>query len=172
MVFSEDFLTKIAVLNLEEKFEFQDLIRSFLKDFHRMIKMNQHLKKIIKTSLSMNDSLDLNQSIRNFTAETCLIFDCFQAKIFIVDEINKEFWTKNAKEGLERISFDQGDVLSHTMKLKKVLKIDDWKKSQFVNINSRQFSIKTMVCSPIVDNKGKIIGFYSSNLLKFSFDSW
>jgi len=158
LVFSEDFIIQFAQSPIEEKFDFQDLLRSFLKDFHRMIKMNQHLKTIIRTSLSMNETLDLEQSIRNITSEACVILECHQADIYIVDDLNKEFWSKNIKGELERVPFDRG-VLSCTMKIGNILKIDDWKNSQYRENDSQHFhNIKNLICSPITDSKGKIIG--------------
>lgn len=156
-MFSEEFLPEFTQSSLEDKFEFQDLIRSFLKDFHRMIKMNQHLKRIIKTSISMNESLDLDKSLEKISSEASIILNCLQTNIYIVDEKNHEFWTKKTKGGLERIGFSLG-VLSHTLKIKKVLRIDDWKNSQFADIDKQFFKYKTMICSPINDSKGNIIG--------------
>jgi len=59
---------------------------------------------------------------------------------------------------LERVPFDRG-VLSCTMKIGNILKIDDWKNSQYRENDSQHFhNIKNLICSPITDSKGKIIG--------------
>ena len=105
----------------------------------------------------MNETLELDQSIKNITSETCKILECLQSNIFIVDDLNKEFWTKNGKEGLKRFAFDRG-VLASAMKVGKGLKIDDWKTSQYRETDNQHFNIKNMICSPITDSKGKIIG--------------
>lgn len=107
----------------------------------------------------MNETLELDQSIKNITSETCKILECLQSNIFIVDDLNKEFWTKNDKGGLKRFAFDRG-VLASAMKIGKGLKIDEWKTSQYRENDNQHFNIKNMICSPITDSKGKIIGCY------------
>jgi len=68
--------------------------------------------------------------------------------------LNKEFWSKNIKGELERVPFDRG-VLSSTMKIGKIEKIDDWKNnSQYRENYSQHFNLKNLICSPITDSKG------------------
>ena len=123
-----------------------------MKDFHRILKINQNLKRIIKTSLFLSSSLDLDESLKNIHNEASSILNCQKVKVFILDEYKKEFWNKVGTE--ERIEWNNG-ILGHVRKMEKMLKIDEWKKCQFFDGKT---NIKTMICAPILDNKGKIIG--------------
>lgn len=134
-----------------------------------MIKLNQHLKRIIKSSLEINEFLSLNQCVDKINAETSLIFECSYSNLYIVDEINREFLTKNKKNNETlRINFKNGNddetVLDHVYKLGKAIKIDELKKSRFSENETN--AAKNMICSPITDKKGKIIGIHF-NLLHF-----
>lgn len=164
-MFSEDFLFIFLQSSQQEKSRFQDLTRTFLKDFHRMLKMNQQLKRIIKTSLEINDSLALNQCFQRISSECAIILECSQAEIFIIDENRREYWTKSLRnQEIDRIPFrnlegsqEEEGILDHVWKSGKVLKVENVKKSDFFEKNSS--FLKSVVCSPVNDEKGKTIGF-------------
>lgn len=166
MVFSEHFLFSFLQSSGQEKSHFQDLTRTFLKDFQRMLKMNQQLKRIIKTSLEINDSLALNQCFQRISSECAIILECSQADLFIIDESRGEYWTKSQRnQEIERIPFKNPEnsqenegILDHVWKTGKVLKVENLKKSDFVEKNSA--FMKNVVCSPVNDEKGKSIGWF------------
>jgi hypothetical protein len=50
-------------------------------------------RKLIKVMIKINNCLEMNEIFTTISAETCKIFDCDRATVFLLDKNTNELWT-------------------------------------------------------------------------------
>jgi sigma-B regulation protein RsbU (phosphoserine phosphatase) len=125
----------------------------------------QRLEALINASKILNTTLDLEKLLALILDLAIKNLKAVRGTIYLIDPIRKELWSKVLKgKDLVEIRLPIGTGISgHVAKTGKTINLKDaWKDKRFFSgFDLRTgFQTKTMLCMPMRDRKGKIIGVF------------
>lgn len=129
---------------------------------HRQIK---RLEELVNASKILNSTLDLDKLLALILDLATKNLKGTRGTIYLIDAERKELWSKVLKgKNLVEIRLPIGTGISgHVAKTGKTINLKDaWKDKRFFSgFDLRTgFQTKTMLCMPMRDRKGKIIGVF------------
>jgi len=136
----------------------------------------RRLEALINASRILNSTLDLDELLTLILDLATKNLKAARGTIYLIDADKKELWSKVVKgKELVEIRLPIGTGISgHVAKTGKTVNLKDaWKDKRFFSgFDLRTgFQTKTMLCMPMRDRKGKIIGvFQILNKVRGSFD--
>ena len=105
--------------------------------------------------------MGLAGALSQIVDEICDILNCDRASVFILDEMNRELWTKVAKGTKTiRIPMDKG-IVGHAVTTRKLINIEDAYQTEMFNkeIDKKtNYKTKSILCIPMQDQFGNVIG--------------
>ena len=125
----------------------------------------RRLESLIDASDKLNSALDLNQLLRIILELATRNLNADRGTIYLIDQEKKELWSKVLKgRELVEIRLPVGTGIAGTVaKTGKTINLKDaWKDRRFFSgFDLRTgFQTKTMLCMPMRNRKGKIIGVF------------
>ena len=125
----------------------------------------RRLESLIDASDKLNSALDLNQLLRIILELATRNLNADRGTIYLIDQEKKELWSKVLKgRELVEIRLPVGTGIAGTVaKTGKTINLRDaWKDRRFFSgFDLRTgFQTKTMLCMPMRNRKGKIIGVF------------
>ena len=136
----------------------------------------RRLEALINASRILNSTLDLDELLTLILDLATKNLKAARGTIYLIDTEKKELWSKVVKgKELVEIRLPIGTGISgHVAKTGKTVNLKDaWKDKRFFSgFDLRTgFQTKTMLCMPMRDRRGKIIGvFQILNKVRGSFD--
>lgn len=138
------------------------LIKSLDHDTRFLINFVDKLVKLIKCLQHLNSFLTANESIDYLIEVICPLMECDRASVFLIDESTGELWSKKAKgtSGQIRIPYGTGIVGAAIVEGKTINIPDAYEDKRFnKNVDiMNNYRTKTILCVPLKDKKGKILG--------------
>ncbi|HTY36946.1 MAG TPA: GAF domain-containing SpoIIE family protein phosphatase [Bacteroidota bacterium] len=136
----------------------------------------RRLEALVNASKILNSTLDLEKLLTLILELASKNLNASRGTIYLIDQERKELWSKVLKgRNLVEIRLPVGTGIAGTVaKTGKTINLRDaWKDKRFFSgFDLRTgFQTKTMLCMPMKDRKGKIIGvFQILNKIAGSFD--
>ncbi|CAG9328965.1 unnamed protein product [Blepharisma stoltei] len=132
-------------------------------EFGKLVNLSLKLKRLFKAFRKFCNAELLDDLIEFFISETKEILDCDKATVYVVDELNRELWTRSSKgDGAKRIRIpiDRGIAGYCAMTGASVNVIDAYKDARFDNSLDIEdnYKTKSVLALTIRDNVGNIIG--------------
>jgi len=134
-----------------------------LKLYQKLLADHQKMAILFDISISMSRTLDLDTLFIKIVDKISEVLHAERSSLFLVDAETGELWSKVAQQSeIREIRFpaEQG-LAGYVIRAGHILNIEDaYKDSRFLPIVDRQtgFHTKTVLCAPIINRKGKIIG--------------
>jgi sigma-B regulation protein RsbU (phosphoserine phosphatase) len=125
----------------------------------------QRLESLIDASKMLNSTLNLNKLLKLILELATQNLDAERGTIYLVDHERKELWSKvlKGKELVEiRLPVGTG-IAGHVAKSGKTVNLEDaWKDKRFYSGYDMRtgFKTKSMLCMPLKNREGKIIGVF------------
>ncbi len=63
-------------MKFDEQIKFNDALKCLLRDFSRMMRLTVKLKKVIKSTTKMTNSVLLDEALGTIITETCQTLNC------------------------------------------------------------------------------------------------
>jgi phosphoserine phosphatase RsbU/P len=125
----------------------------------------KRLEALINASKILNSTLDLDKLLMLILDLATKNLKAARGTIYLIDQERKELWSKVLKgKNLVEIRLPVGTgIAGHVAKTGKTINLKDaWKDKRFFSgFDLRTgFQTKTMLCMPMRDRKGKIIGVF------------
>ena len=130
-----------------------------------MHKQLQQLEHLIEAAKILNSSLDLDQLL-TFNLETALrLIQCDRGTLYLVDEVKNELWSKvlKASEIIEiRLPLGKGIAGNVAITGEIYNNSDVYSDEKFDRLVDQKtgYKTKSMLCVPVKDRSGKIIGVF------------
>jgi adenylate cyclase len=159
---SELFRERITILSDFELEEILWIFRAIFVDLKNQLGVIEKIKKLIRCSQSMDISLPITEAIEKIVELICEIVSCDRATVFMLDEETGFLWSKVAKgsQGTIRIPKNKGIVGSVVTTGEKIVIEDAYSDPRFNQEVDKKtnYRTKTILCVPIRDSSGNIIG--------------
>ena len=140
-----------------------DVITSVSREYQELIKLIARIQDFLKSSLSLVDSVLLQDSTMVLIANTCNILNCERASLFIYDRESDKLilgTSKGLKKNEIKVPKDKGIVGAVFMSGER-LKIDDvYLDARFNKEVDKKTNYRTrnMLCFPLKDKDGETFG--------------
>jgi len=158
---SEIFKKQINKMDDAELEEIMFIISAVIKDFSVLINAIHHLKKLYHSSLSLNKKLNVVDAFDSISEIIINLLNCDRGYAFLMDDSASELWSKISKGSVMiRLPISKG-ISGSVAKTGKNENIEDayedirFDKDYDIKNN---YNTKTILCVPIKDNSGQIIG--------------
>eukprot|EP01022_Parablepharisma_sp_SALTPOND_P022061 TRINITY_DN4427_c0_g1_i1.p1 TRINITY_DN4427_c0_g1~~TRINITY_DN4427_c0_g1_i1.p1 ORF type:complete len:346 (+),score=34.32 TRINITY_DN4427_c0_g1_i1:464-1501(+) len=137
------------------------LIKALMHDSKCLFKFIEKLVKLVKCLQHLNTFITADESIEYLVNVICPLTGCDRASVFLIDETTGELWSKKAKgAGTIRIPYGTG-IVGAAIITGKIINIPDAYKDTRFNKNvdiQTNYRTKTILCVPLHDKKGKVVG--------------
>lgn len=135
----------------------------YYKQNSRLKRENRKLKKLLNVSKSIMKEMKLEMLLQSIMEKVTLVMDADRSTLFLIDESTEELWSKVAQgENLKEIRFPIGmGIAGYVAKSGDTLNIKDAYNDNRFNkeIDKKTgYRTKTILCMPIKNTSGKIIG--------------
>ncbi len=137
-------------------------MRTLTHDSRLMVEFTHKLVHLIRGLQHLNVFLTADESIDYLVDVVCPLVDCDRASVFLLDEATGELWSKKAKGAAEtiRVPWNSG-IVGAVVTSGKMVNIEDAYEDPRFNRSvdlKTNYRTKTILCVPLRDRKGKIVG--------------
>ncbi|MFO7559800.1 MAG: GAF domain-containing protein [Desulfobacterales bacterium] len=147
-----------------------------LKLYQKLLADHQKMAILFDISMSISRTLNLDTLFAKIVDKISEVLHAERSSLFLIDSETGELWSKVAQQSeIKEIRFpaEQG-LAGYVIRTGKILNIENaYKDPRFLPIVDRQtgFQTKTVLCAPIINRQGEIIGATEAiNKKKGNFD--
>ncbi|EAR87759.3 GAF domain protein (macronuclear) [Tetrahymena thermophila SB210] len=113
IILEEDlFIQQVKQLEYLGMITLFDSIQKLMIEHKSLFYLVFRLRKLLKASITMNQSRIFSEALENIVEETCNCLESDRASVFIFEQESEQLWTKHAKGSNKtiKVPFDQGIV--------------------------------------------------------------